>query len=109
MLLSKKQGVAMSSKNFFYSNNLELTVSPYDFSFRFFRKSIGQDSESNNSSEVIDDELMVYMSPSHVKTLIPMLFTAIQAYEERFGKIPLPQEKLEEFNNLLKRLESSSL
>jgi len=95
----------MSAKNFFYSNNLELGVSPYDFSFKFLRKSAGQDSDSDDNLEpVTDDELIVYMSPSHAKTLIPMLSMAIQEYEKEFGKIPLPPEKSKEFDDFVKYL-----
>jgi len=92
----------MSAKNFFYSNKLELGVSPYDFSFKFLRKSAGQDSD--NLEPVTDDELIVYMSPSHAKTLIPMLSMAIQEYEKQFGKIPKKKKKSKEFDDFVKYL-----
>jgi hypothetical protein len=96
----------MSTENWFYCNALKLSASPYDFNLKFLRiassRSVLVQNESDGEKAVptVVAETDVVMSPSHAKSIVVMLYRAIQEYEALYGVVPLPPEKREEFEKL---------
>lgn len=85
---------------FFYTNGLEASVSPYDVSLKFFRnvtapppagtvRPVGERTESRATAA---ETLVVSMSPTHAKAIIPSMIQLIEEYENTFGPLPLPPE-----------------
>ncbi|MFA5238314.1 MAG: DUF3467 domain-containing protein [Phycisphaerae bacterium] len=71
----------------FYVNVVELTASPYDFTFDFGLKTPEQLKQGGSDFE---RTVRIAMSPSHAKSMLPILTDSIRTYEENFGIIPSP-------------------
>lgn len=88
----------------FYTNAMELALSAYDVTLRFLRN--GSDNSAaagpgpTESKVVVLDSLIVSMSPSHLKAMMPALIIAIVEYEKMFGSIPLPPDQAEAWKNI---------
>ncbi len=88
--------------NFFYANAMETSVSVYDLSLKFIRTAplgitpgmsppvAGTSVETKLEAA---ETLIVAMSPSHAKAMLPSIIHLIHQYEVRYGRIPLPPEQ----------------
>lgn len=77
-------------KQFFYSNGLEISVSPYDITLKFLRQ--GSPEGAAPGVELQPQklaELSVAMSPAHAKAMLSGLYTSIMSYEQSVGAIAL--------------------
>ena len=69
----------------FYVNNVEMIVGSFDFQIRL-----------NRAIEVTDDEILVInqgtlaMSPQHARSLIGILASGLERYDEQFAEAPPP-------------------
>ena len=84
-----------SESKFFYANSLEAAVSAYDVSLKFPRnvtlslevkRIAGQPLEAPTMAA---ETLVVSMSPSHAKAMLPALIMLVREYEKAYGTIPL--------------------
>lgn len=81
---------------FFYANSLEAAVSAYDVSLKFMRNATGTPLAAATTSgsptaiqTAVVDAMIVSMSPSHAKAMLPALLRLVREYETLYGKIPL--------------------
>lgn len=65
-----------------YANAFSLEVSLFDFCFKF-----GLHDQAQHEKGEHDEIACVFVSPSHAKAVAQVLNSAIDAYEERFGKL----------------------
>ena len=86
----------MSSElKFFYANSLEAAVSAYDVSLKFGRNVTTNAEEKGvtgipqEAQVMAAERLVVSMSPSHAKAIVPSLVLLVREYEKAYGKIPL--------------------
>ena len=94
-------------KQFFYSNGLEIAVSPYDINLKFFRQGTPQSavvtdplkSKALNIQLQKNAELTVAMSPGHAKAMLSALYTSIINYEKSVGPIPLQADAQKIYND----------
>lgn len=87
-----------AEKLFFYSNGLELAVSPYDITFKFLRQGApdnGQPGVELQPKKL--DEITVALSPGHAKAMLTMLYNSINGYERQVGIIPLQERDQQAF------------
>ncbi|MDD4964913.1 MAG: hypothetical protein PHI11_13455 [Gallionella sp.] len=90
-----------SEKNFFYSNGLELAVSPYDINLKFLRQGTPDGSVVGNTPAPIRlDEMTVSMGPALAKTIAVMLFKVIEDYEKNIGHIALQAQEQKIFEDV---------
>ena len=88
----------MSDENkFFYANGVELAMTAFDVNLKFLRTGtqtvLQQQSGIKQASAVLQDEMVVGMSPQQAKLLVENLTNVLQAYEVQIGKLP-DSEKL---------------
>jgi hypothetical protein len=76
----------------FYSNALSLVVGLYDFTF-FFGHRLGPDSEPSR-------DVAIVMSPEHAAAAQLVLTRYLDAYQQKFGKIRMPEELLTRLEKL---------
>lgn len=93
----------VGEQKFFYTNGMELAVSAYDVTLKFLRNgamsTVGAEKGVTVEATIeVLDTLVVGMSPSHAKALVPGLMLAITQYEKQHGKIPLPPEAVSAWN-----------
>ena len=84
---------------FFYSNGLEVAVSPFDFNLKFLRQGAPENAEAGKllaPSRL--DEIIVAMSPSHAKAMLAGLYSAVMDYETNIGPITISNEDQKKFN-----------
>jgi len=92
---------------FFYSNALEVTLTPFDVSLKFQRRGTVTESapatltQMQEGTGVIQEAVVIGMSPQHAKVIIPALVQMVQEYEKRFGTINLPADAIEKWNKLV--------
>ena len=72
-----------NSSHILYSNQVNISVSPYDMKFDF---SIIVKMDGNIFG--IDNIATVMMSPQHAKSFAKLLNSQVNLYEESFGKLP---------------------
>lgn len=85
---------------FFYANSMEASVSSYDVSLKFARNITvaPKDGLAAKAGEGVEsivapaETLVVSMSPSHAKAILPTMIRMIQKYEESYGVIPLDSD-----------------
>jgi hypothetical protein len=82
----------------FYSNSFSIVVGLYDFTLLFAHR-IGETETSRN--------VAVVMSPQHVAAVAIVLEKYLNAYEEQFGKINLPNDLLAQLKAKLEKVEES--
>lgn len=70
---------------FFYSNHAAVTITPWDFCFRFSRIRVGDE-----ASLQVTDLAHVYMSPLHAKAFSDLIQRQVKFYEGKFGQLPDP-------------------
>jgi hypothetical protein len=92
----------MSDDKFFYANGAEVAVTAYDIAIKFLRNGsstslvgsspskTGRDGEEREAQVL--DNLSVFMSPSHAKTVIAAMLHLVREYERQYGQIPLSAE-----------------
>jgi len=68
-----------------YSNNAQITVTPWDVVFVF-----GENQTVRDNILHVDIHTRVVMSPQHAKVFSKVLSDNIAMYEEKFGTIMLP-------------------
>lgn len=84
-----------SESKFFYANSLEAAVSAYDVSLKFGRnvtinaEEKGVTGVPQEAQVTAAERLVVSMSPSHAKAMLPALVLLVREYEKNYGKIPL--------------------
>lgn len=83
-------------QKYFYTNGTEVSCSAYDVSIKFLRNvALSSGTESSAVTQTttgVADSLIVSMSPSHLKAMVPALIELVARYEMDFGAIPLPPE-----------------
>lgn len=83
-----------------YSNIFELTMSAYDFTFGFGRKTQKQ---IKAKSEDFERTVEVSMSPQHAKSVLVVLMEMIDKYEKEIGGIPVAPEFKERYDTLFNK------
>lgn len=66
-----------------YSNQVELAATPFDICLIFREVRLLQ-----NGPPLSTEQVRVYVSPQHAKSIHTLLGKKIEYYEERWGKIP---------------------
>ncbi len=84
-------------EKFFYTNSVQVAITPYDFSLKFTRNGTETDNTPRPSGTLkvdvpakVLDVMTVSMSPSHAKALLVALKQIVDMYEQRHGLIPVP-------------------
>ncbi len=85
---SPKIIVSDEAKKGTYSNVMRVAHSPFEFTFDFGTMPIGP--EDAGTMTVYN---RIIMSPSHAKIMLNALGDNIKTFEEKFGKIKLPELK----------------
>ena len=89
-----------TEKKFFYSNALELAVSPYDFSLKFLRTGVAAGTTPGVATIPVPlDEIIIAMSPGHAKAILSGLYKSVIDYENTFGSITIDKARQDEFMN----------
>ena len=67
-----------------YSNATRMGAGPYDIQIMFgsIRERTGPD------DQVVEEQVMVMMSPQHAKAMLNSLRITVETYESNFGSIP---------------------
>lgn len=79
-----------SEMNFFYTNAVEIGVSPYDVNLKFIRQGTPEDVQQGQAVKPQKmAELVVAMSPSHAKAMLAGFYKSILEYERSVGKIAI--------------------
>jgi len=84
---------------FFYTNAVEVNLTPYDVNLKFQRRGTFTDQALDDNKGLRDvkgivaEALVIGMSPTHAKAMVPGLVMMIQEYEKRFGKISVSPEE----------------
>ncbi len=89
------------TKQFFYCNGAELTVSPFDINLKFLRQVMPEDTVPNTDQQiklVKEAEFTVAMSPAHAKVFLNALFMSVINYEKNIGPISLQSEQQQLFD-----------
>jgi len=73
-----------------YSNNVNLTITPFDFVFTF-----GENQGVQNNILIVDVHTKVTMSPQHAKVLSHVLAENVAKWEQTFGPIVTPAQAAE--------------
>jgi len=81
------------SENFrsLYSNNVSMTITPWDVVFAF-----GENQSVKDSILLVELHTRIVMSPQHAKIFSQVLATQISKYEETFGPISIPNQPIVE-------------
>ena len=69
-----------------YSNQVGISISPWDFRFQFALMT-----EASESILKAQEQVCVYMSPQHAKVFLELAVRQVSLYEEKFGPIPQPK------------------
>jgi len=94
----------------FYANAVNLAMNLYDVTF--ILKSQTPQIDQNGNLQLVDnepviivnDELIVRMSPQHAKSFALLLIKNIMDYEETFNvKLPLPPELQKYWDNIFNK------
>ena len=94
-------------EKFFYTNGVEVGISPYDFSLKFMRngsptpetvKAAAASQALGASPAMVMETMTIAMSPVHAKAMLPILAQMIATYEQAFGTIALPPDHLAKWN-----------
>ena len=70
-----------------YANNLNLTVTPFDFRLTF-----GEVLVADEEKLEILDKAVINMSPQHAKAVVAVLERNVRKYEKAYGTIPAKEE-----------------
>lgn len=92
-----------TKKDFLYCNQMQISVSPWDFIFSFQRMAHSSTTNKPELAEAVE----VAMSPAHVKLVVASIYEVLEAYEENSGKIALDktsQAKYDKFVQQVKKL-----
>ena len=82
-----------ADKQFFYTNAMEISISPYDLNFKFLRQVAGEaELPLMEQQPKKIAELVVSMSPTHAKAMLTSIYISVMNYEKDVGKIALPEE-----------------
>lgn len=88
-----------SDNKFFYSNGLQVAVSPFDINLKFLRQGAPDNAvEGKPMQPQVLDEIIIAMSPAHAKAMLSGLFQSIMSYEKDVGPIALPADLQKAFN-----------
>lgn len=79
--------------NELYANNLRLTVSIHDFTLHF-----GLSDVDRAGKEIIKDIVSIKVSPQFAKVISEIFQTNVSRYENKIGKINLPEHTFKEIN-----------
>jgi hypothetical protein len=88
-------------EKFFYTNGVEVGISPFDINLKFMRNGTATPDSVKEAAKaapaetaaMIRETMTVAMSPAHAKTMLPLLWQMVQIYEQNFGAITLPPEQ----------------
>lgn len=69
-----------------YANSFNLETSLYDFKLLF-----GIIKRADDKEVEIEQQVAVRMSPQHTKSVLRVLADNVKNYEDKFGKIVIPQ------------------
>ncbi len=78
-----------SDMQFFYSNSVEIGVSPFDVNLKFIRQGTPENAKEGAVVPQNMAELTVAMSPAHAKAMLAGFYKAVFDYENNVGKIAL--------------------
>lgn len=70
-----------------YSNSVQLTVTPWDFTFSFGEIKLPMEKPT------VENQVGIVMSPQHAKALANILVGHVREYEKKVGEIKLPTEE----------------
>jgi hypothetical protein len=73
-----------------YSNNVNLTLTPFDFVFVF-----GENQSVKDNILIADIHTKVTMSPQHAKVFAQLLIENVNKWEQTFGPIVTPAQAAE--------------
>jgi hypothetical protein len=73
-----------------YTNNVQLTSTPYDFTFVF-----GENQAIKDNILIVDLHTKVTMSPQHAKVFAQILLDNLGKWEQAFGPIVAPNQAQE--------------
>ena len=73
-----------------YSNNVNMTVTPFDFVFKF-----GENQGMKDNILIVDLHSTVTMSPQHAKVFSQLLAENVAKWEQTFGPIVTPTQAAE--------------
>ena len=92
---------------FFYANALQVSTTATDMSIKFMRtgtETTAQlDARSTPQEEkpTIFEAMVIGMSPTCAKTLLPNLMQLIRIYEDKYDKIPLDTEAAKKWKEFI--------
>jgi len=80
-----------------YANAVQIIGAAYDFTLEFSANvPIGPVTDPQKPPPIERRNVCrIRMSPQHAKAIIPLLMQNISAYEQQFGKVPLPPDMKE--------------
>lgn len=70
-----------------YSNNVNLTITPFDFVFSF-----GENQALKDNILIVDLHTKITMSPQHAKVFSQVLAENVAKWEQMFGPIMTPAQ-----------------
>lgn len=70
-----------------YTNNVEVTATPWDFRLTF-----GEVVNATKSGITVRPNIRVVMSPQHAKAFANVLLNNVAEYEKRMGAISIPEQ-----------------
>jgi hypothetical protein len=77
-----------------YSNNANFNTTLFDFSIIFGEVIEASQIDERSGTVTVEQKVKIIMSPLHAKIFIGTLVGQLQAYEQRFGEIKIPDETL---------------
>lgn len=95
-------------EKFFYSNAIEVAVSPFDINLKFIRNGTATPAQvvpvntPVDATPIVQEAMVVAISPSSLKTMLPGLLQAVAIYEQKFGAIPIASDALARWNAAVK-------
>lgn len=74
-----------------YSNNVQILLSTWDFTFEFSQLLLGTPDEENQPPTLsVGAAQRIIMSPQHAKAFLNVLRENVAQWEQQFGEIRLP-------------------
>jgi hypothetical protein len=94
---------------FFYTNSLQVSLTPYDVLLEFLRQGSSGDptkaipvGPDGHAAGEVRDRLSVAMSPMHCKAMIASMVLVVQQFEAQFGPIPVLPEVQKAYDEFVK-------
>jgi|SRR5215211_9457852 len=76
-----------------YSNNVQILLSSWDFTFVFSQLVLSAPEQENQQPSIsMGTAQRIIMSPQHAKAFLAILQQNIQQWEQQFGEIQLPPQ-----------------